>query len=148
MNVAQFPSCREILNHHRKRLLIPMFAGSQLRNRIRISCIANQVISAQPLHRADFSGSQRGNKYRKRVAQVTAEIVEDPGRLVGVDVADDDGRADLPRRRPEVVPAGLADACVGERWHLEGAVGVESLVDDLGRDMDGGDLQPCRGRRR
>jgi hypothetical protein len=29
-----------------------------------------------------------------------AEIVEDPGRLKGVDVAHDDGRPDLARRRP------------------------------------------------
>ena len=90
-----------------------------------------------------------GERHLDRVAGgQEAEIVEDPGRLVGVDVADDDGRPDLARRRPEVIPADLVDARVGERRHLEGAVGVESLVDDLGRDVDGGDLQSYRGRRR
>src|SRR5215469_2478428 len=52
------------------------------------------------------------------------QVEEDRGSGDGVDVAEDDGGAALARRRAVLVPA--EQVVVVQRWHLDGAAGVQS----------------------
>jgi len=78
-----------------------------------------------------------GERHLDRVAgSQAAEIVEDPGRLVGVDVADDDGRPCQPLGGPAGHGAGLvlrsSQSCCDRGELVKCVFASESLHAELG----------------
>jgi hypothetical protein len=113
-----------------------------------VNCFSREIDLEVPAHAADPENS-RDTIGKRHVHVITglqrAQAEKDSRAPITVNVAFDDGRADLSWRSGVLVPRRLTSAC-GQRRHLKRAVRVEAQVQQLRMHANGGDVNRYRHR--